>query len=132
MEVKRVEPQQVKELLDGDESYIYLDVRTADEFQAGHVPEAINVPVMLRNPNGPGMMPNADFLAQVEDKLQKSDKIITGCLRGGRSMKAAQILLTSGFENVTDMRGGYDGELDPGGNMVFEGWARRGLPTTTD
>ena len=131
MDIQRIEPEQAKELLDAGEGYIYLDVRTQDEFQAGHVPDAVNVPVMLRNPSGPGMVPNPDFLAQVEGKLQKGDKIITGCLRGGRSLKAAQILLTNGFENITDMRGGYDGEMQ-GGAIVFDGWARRGLPTTTD
>ncbi len=36
-----------------------------------------------------------------------------------------------GYTNIVDLRGGYDGELDPAGNVVFAGWARRGLPTTT-
>lgn len=132
MEIKRIEPEEAKELLDSTEDYTYLDVRTAEEFEAGHVPGSINVPVMLRNPAGPGMMPNPEFLQAVETELEKDRKIITACLRGGRSLKAAHILIQSGYENVVDMRGGYDGELDPGGNVVFPGWARRGLPTTTD
>ena len=30
------------------------------------------------------------------------------------------------------MQGGYDAEMDTGGNVVVEGWARRNFPTTTD
>ncbi len=35
-----------------------------EEFQAGHVAEAVNVPVMLKGPGG-GMEPNPDFVEQV-------------------------------------------------------------------
>lgn len=40
MEVKRITPEQAKELLDSNQDYIYLDVRTVPEFEAGHVPGA--------------------------------------------------------------------------------------------
>ena len=38
MNVKRVEPEEAKALLESDAGYTYLDVRTAEEFAAGHVP----------------------------------------------------------------------------------------------
>ena len=131
MEIKRIDPDEAKRLLDSGDGYTYLDVRTAEEFEAGHVPGSINIPIMLRNPTGPGMVPNPDFLTEAETRFSGEDRIITACLRGGRSIKAAQVLTESGFANVVDMRGGYDGEVDPMGNVTFPGWARRGLPTTT-
>ena len=46
MEIKRITPEQTKELLDSNTGYIYLDVRTVPEFDAGHVPGAKNIPVV--------------------------------------------------------------------------------------
>ncbi len=131
MDIERIEPEKAKELLDSDEGYTYLDVRSPEEFAAGHVPGAINVPLLNRHPAGAGMIPNANFVGEVQRRLGKADKIICGCLRGGRSLKATQILISEGYTGIVDMRGGYDGELDAAGNVVFPGWARRGLPTTT-
>jgi len=131
MSVKRIEPEEAQQLLESSEGYVYLDVRSPEEFAAGHVPGAINIPIMVRHPGGPGMVPNEHFIDQVESRLATDAKIIVGCLRGGRSLRAAQMMTACGFENVVDMRGGYDGELDPSGTVVFPGWARRGLPTTT-
>ena len=47
MDVKRITPEQAKELLDQAQDYIYLDVRTVQEFDAGHVPGAKNIPLMM-------------------------------------------------------------------------------------
>ena len=47
-------------------------------------------------------------------------------------MRAAQMLIQAGFSNVVDMRGGFDGEMGPGGVLTFEGWSRRGLPVSTE
>ena len=47
-------------------------------------------------------------------------------------MRAAQVLQANGFTNVVDMRGGFDGESNPLGQIVYDGWARRGLPVTTE
>ncbi len=44
IEIKRITPEQAKELLDSNQGYVYLDVRTVPEFEAGHVPGAKNVP----------------------------------------------------------------------------------------
>ncbi len=131
MEMKRISPEETKQLLDSDEGYIYLDVRTAAEFDAGHVPGAKNVPVMDRDPYG-RMQLNPKFVEVVEANFGKDAPCITGCQKGGRSMKAAELLLSSGFTSVVDMRGGFGGETDPMGQITYPGWAPRGLPTTTE
>ena len=131
MGIKRVSPEEAKRLLDSDECYIYLDVRTEGEFNAGHVPGAKNVPVMDRDPYG-RMQLNPKFVEVVEANFSKDARCITGCLKGGRSMKAAELLLSRGFTSVVDMRGGFGGETDPMGQITYPGWGPRGLPTTTD
>jgi len=130
MSINRISPEETKELLDSDAEYIYIDVRTVDEFEAGHVPGSKNLPVLERGPAG--MAPNSNFVAVAEANFAKDAKIITGCLRGGRSMRAAQMLVASGYSNVADMRGGFDGEMAPGGGIAYDGWARRGLPVSTE
>ena len=132
MPVERILPERAKELLEESEEYVYLDVRTVEEFRAGHVPGAINVPILERSPDGPGLQPNTRFLEQVSVHFECEARIITGCLRGGRSLRAAEILVANGFTRVVDMRGGWDGELDPTGVVVCAGWARLGYPVSHD
>ncbi|MCH2580316.1 MAG: hypothetical protein MK133_03850 [Planctomycetes bacterium] len=66
MDIKRIDPEEARELLDSGESYTYLDVRSEEEFAQGHVPGAVNSPVAIRTPMGPGLVPNPQFTRQVE------------------------------------------------------------------
>ncbi|KAH7566208.1 hypothetical protein ACOSP7_022577 [Xanthoceras sorbifolium] len=93
----------------------YLDVRTPEEFSAGHASGAVNVPYMYRV--GSGMTKNLKFLEQVSSHFGKYDEIIVGCQSGKRSMMAAADLLAAGFTNITDIAGG------------FAVWTQSGLPT---
>ncbi len=130
MPLKRISPEEAKELLDSDGGYVYVDVRSTPEFEGGHAPGAKNIPIMHRT--NMGMQPNGEFVAVCEKAIGKDAKIITACLRGGRSMKAAQILIANGFTDVVDMRGGFMGEPDPMGGAEYPGWQPRGLPVTTE
>ncbi|GAB2282894.1 hypothetical protein Dimus_017429 [Dionaea muscipula] len=93
----------------------YLDVRTPEEFSAGHVPGAANVPYMLMF--GSGMTKNDSFLEDVASTFGKDDEIIVGCQSGKRSLMAASVLLSAGYTNITDVAGGY------------AAWSENGLPT---
>ncbi len=126
MQIPRISPEETQALLAATEGAVYLDVRTAEEFAQGHVPGAINVPVALKSATG--MQPNPDFLPEVNVRIGKDTPLVTGCLRGGRSMRAAGALIGDGFTAVQDMRGGWDGELSASGELAYPGWSRRGLP----
>lgn len=101
------------------------------EFGAGHVPGAKNIPVVEPDASG-RMLLNPRFVEIAEANFGKDVKCITGCQEGGRSIKAAELLLTAGFPNVLDMRGGFGGETDEVGRVTFPGWSLRRLPTTRD
>ena len=131
MEIKRITPEQAKELLDSNQGYIYLDVRTIPEFEAGHVPRAKKVPVVEPDASG-RMQLNPRFVEIVEASFGKDVKCITGCQKGGRSIKAAELLLAAVFSHVLDMRGGFGGETDQMGRVTFPGWSLRGLPATRE
>lgn len=93
----------------------YLDVRTPEEFSAGHASGAINVPYMYRVASG--MVKNPNFRAEVLSQFGKYDEIIVGCQLGKRSLMAATELLAAGFTGITDIAGGY------------AAWTQNGLPT---
>lgn len=131
MEIKRITPEEAKALLDSSAGYNYLDVRTVAEFEAGHVVGAKNIPLLEPDASG-RMQMNPGFVEIVEANFGRDSKCITGCQKGGRSLKAAELLLRAGFTHVLDMRGGFGGETDEMGRLTFPGWAPRGLPTTRE
>jgi E3 ubiquitin-protein ligase RNF13 len=69
-------PAGVRRLLEPDSGYLYVDVRTVEEFEQGHVPGAYNVPLLFRTPVG--MEPNPEFLAVVQRRFAKDQKLVLG------------------------------------------------------
>ena len=131
MEIKRITPEEAKELLDSNSGYVYLGVRTVPEFDARHVPGAKNIPVV--EPDACGRMQlNPRFVEIAEKNFGKEPKCITGCQKGGRSIKAAELLLRARFPHALGTRGGFGGETDAVGRITFPGWSLRGLPTTRE
>jgi rhodanese-related sulfurtransferase len=121
----RISPKEASDKI--TEGWTYVDVRTTEEFEAGHPAGSVNVPLML---GGSGRMtPNPDFLLVMKAAFDKDDKIIVGCKAGGRSIRAAQMLLAEGFTQVIDQRAGWDGVMGPFGNVTEPGWSRVGLPS---
>jgi rhodanese-related sulfurtransferase len=105
----------VEKLLDKD--YVYLDVRTEAEFAAGHLPSAVNVPILYTSTEG--MTMNQDFTKTVVERFPDKDThIIVGCKTGKRSELAYGLLQTEGYIHLIDFKGGYDA------------WVAAGLPTT--
>ncbi|MET4082215.1 thioredoxin 1 [Pedobacter sp. UYP30] len=71
-----------------------VDVRTPEEFEKGHVKNAINI--NLRDD---------DFGKRV-DSLDKDKPVFVYCLSGGRSSAAAKKMVSNGFKDVREMEGG--------------------------
>jgi rhodanese-related sulfurtransferase len=124
----RISPEEAKKFLDSGAGYVYLDVRTLPEFQDGHVPGAHCIPVLERA--GGFMVPNERFVDSAIAKFGKETPIIVGCQHGVRSQRAAHMLAAAGFTNVSDMRGGFEGEMDHCGCVTYPGWTALGFPTS--
>ncbi|RZC45023.1 hypothetical protein C5167_037967 [Papaver somniferum] len=92
----------------------YLDVRSAEEFTAGHPPGAVNVPYLFKY--GDDSTKNPNFVEEVSKLFKEDAEIVVGCLKGIRSLKAAADLSNAGFKNLTDVAGGY------------QEWTKNGLP----
>lgn len=122
--MKNVTPKDCPALLAA--GYAYLDVRTVEEFEAGHPAGAYNVPVMTRGPMG--MQPNPAFAKVVAGLFAKDAKLVVGCQSGMRSQRACDELNAAGFTDIANMECGFGGARDPSGN-VSPGWQACGLPT---
>ena len=86
--------EQVKKIIDRNEDYLILDVRTEDEYNEGHLVSAILIPV--------------DELEERLNELPKNKPIIVYCRSGRRSSKAADILLKNKFSPIYEMTGGIE------------------------
>ncbi len=122
-QIKSATPEEAAALL--AEGYVYVDVRSEPEFEAGHVPGALNVPLLNQGPGG--MIANPDFLSVMQQAFGKGEKLVVGCKAGGRSKKAADALSQAGFEELVDMSAGWDGSRDAFGRAV-PGWSKKELP----
>jgi rhodanese-related sulfurtransferase len=126
MAIKQLDPPEAHATLEADAEAVYLDVRTEEEFEAGHPTGAVNIPVMFMIPGRP--QPNPDFLTVAEKTLPKGTKLLVGCLSGGRSQRACELLEEAGYTDLTNVRGGFGGARDASGSIAVKGWRDAGLP----
>ena len=131
MSIKQVEPPQAYEILQNNPDATYLDVRTEEEFAQGHPIGAINIPVVFLKPGSPPQ-PNQSFLAVAEKVLPANKKLVVGCMAGGRSQRACEILEEAGYSDLTNVRGGFGGARDASGTIIVPGWRDAGLPVSRD
>lgn len=117
-----ITPQEAKALLDANDGYVYLDVRTVAEFTAGHVPGSMNIPILVLTGSG-GRAPNAEFLTIAQAVLPKDAKVIVGCRSGARSKRAQGVMKTVGYAHLSNMLGGFVGKSDQ------PGWSSLSYPT---
>ncbi|MFT5292097.1 MAG: rhodanese-related sulfurtransferase [Planctomycetota bacterium] len=67
------DPAGAKDKLSADDCLL-IDVRTPEEFAAGHVPGAYNVPFIFRTAQG--AIPNADFVSVLEANFAKDASLV--------------------------------------------------------
>jgi hydroxyacylglutathione hydrolase len=100
--IDEVPPDQVLEAYRTGDA-VLVDVRGQGEWDAGHVPGAVHIPL--------------GYLADRLDEVPRDRPLVVHCLGGGRSAIAASVLKQAGFDRVANMSGGY------------QQWASEGKPT---
>ena len=131
MPVKDITPERAHELLTSNPHAVYIDVRTEREFANGHPQGAVNIPVAFPDP-ARGMVVNGDFVKVVEANFPREKIIIVGCQAGPRSTAAAGMLEKAGYQDVSNLLGGFGGMRDQRGHVSAPGWAASGLPVSND
>jgi rhodanese-related sulfurtransferase len=87
--IKQLSPRE----LDQKKGMVLLDVRTDKEYEQGHIPGAVHVP-----------------LAEVGDKVKKLKKdkdLVVYCQSGSRSIWAIKRLMGMGYTKLYNLKGGY-------------------------
>jgi adenylyltransferase/sulfurtransferase len=100
--IPEIDPQQLKRRLDAGESLTVLDVREPWECAIVRLAGAVNIPL--------------NEVASRLGELDRAGELIVMCKSGGRSRRAAEFLMTHGFERVANLAGGIDAwarEVDP-------------------
>ena len=99
---RQISMDEAVKMMRDEKDYIILDVRRPDEYAAGHIPGAINVP-------------NEDIgTAEIAELPDKSQQILVYCRSGRRSKEASEKLVKLGYTNIVEFGGILDwkGEIE--------------------
>ncbi|WP_419781299.1 rhodanese-like domain-containing protein [Maridesulfovibrio sp.] len=95
--------QEFKKQLDAGKDYAeIIDVRGPDEFAAGHISGAVNIP-----------RGRAEWVVP-ETVADPGQKIIVYCRSGSRAAYVVKMLLDVGYKDVTNVQGGFKGWINAG------------------
>ena len=101
---RQITMDEAAEMMAEESDYIILDVRRPDEFAAGHIPNAINVPNETIGTDEIPELPNKDQL------------IMVYCRSGRRSKEDSEKLVKLGYTNIVE----FGGILDWKGEIVTD------------
>ena len=88
--------EEAKGIMDTEEGYVILDVRTQEEYDQGHIPEAI-------------VIPHEEIAEKAGEVLtDKEQLILVYCRSGRRSKIAAEALVELGYTNIKEFGGILD------------------------
>ena len=90
---RQITMQEAVGMMEKEENYIILDVRTHEEFAAGHIPGAIVIP---------NETIGTEEIPQLPDKDQL---IMVYCRSGNRSKQASDKLVKLGYTNIVEFGG---------------------------
>ncbi len=99
---KQISMSEAVTMMENEDGYIILDVRRSDEFAAGHIPNAINIPNESIGDEEIPELPDKDQL------------ILVYCRSGNRSKQASEKLVKLGYTNIVEFGGIIDwqGEIE--------------------
>ena len=88
--------EEAKQIMDSQEGYIILDVRTQEEYDQGHIPGAV-------------VISHEEIAEKAEEVLtDKEQLILVYCRSGRRSKIAAEALAELGYTNIKEFGGIID------------------------
>ncbi len=103
---KDISQSQLQQLMKNDKQLIVLDVRTVEEFEEGHIPNALNIP-------------HKELEARLAELSgAKHTQVVIYCRSGRRAEVAKQVLVKNGFDQLDHLSGD------------FNEWTSNNLPTS--
>lgn len=103
-----------------------VDVRTRAEIDwVGRIPGAVEIEWA----SYPGMKPNPNFLAGLEQQVDKESLVLFICRSGQRSHGAAMVATQAGYTGCYNVLEGFEGDKNAGNQRnILNGWRAAGLP----
>ena len=103
-QTSEVNVEEVKKDMETGKNFVLLDVRTSEEFKAGHLPKAVNIP-----------RGTLEFLIG-KHYPQKDVEIVVYCRTDARAALCAKSLSDMGYTNIKNLKG------------AFKAWGEAGYP----
>ena len=103
-EIRHVSMDDIEQIMRQNSGYIILDVRTIEEFNEGHIPNAICIPNEIIG---------QEDITELPDKEQL---ILVYCRSGRRSKEADEKLKNLGYTNIIE----FGGIIDWKGDIAIE------------
>ncbi len=100
--IRQIQPSELAGMR-GDHTPVVIDVRHEGEWRGGHLPSAIHIPL--------------GHLSRRLSELPKGQPLVMQCQGGSRSAIATSLLRRAGYDDVSNLVGGYGA------------WVKAGLPT---
>lgn len=90
---RQISIEEAKSLMESEENYIILDVRTKEEYEEKHIPGAVLVPNEIIGDE------------EIPELPDKNQMILIYCRSGNRSKQAAEKLAALGYTNIFEFGG---------------------------
>jgi rhodanese-related sulfurtransferase len=119
-------PEEAHEILNHAPGAKLVDVRTRAEIDwVGRIPSAVEIEWATY----PGMKQNPNFLAALEQQVNKESLVMFLCRSGQRSHGAATVATQAGYADCYNILQGFEGDKSPTNQRnVLNGWRAAGLP----
>ena len=97
----QISQDEAMEMMEKDDGHVIVDVRTQEEYDEGHIPDAVLIPNETIADSPPAELPDKDQI------------ILIYCRRGNRSKDASQKLADMGYTNIYEFGGieTWEGEV---------------------
>jgi rhodanese-related sulfurtransferase len=93
---KDISQTELQQIMKNDKQVILLDVRTVEEFEEGHIPNAVNIP-------------HKELEARLAELTgAKNTQVVIYCRSGRRAEVAREVLVKNGFNELDHLSGDFN------------------------
>ncbi len=102
--IQEIGPGDSIALHSADQHALFVDIREPNEWNLGHIPNALHIPRGILEQN-------------IEARASRDQRIVLYCASGNRTALAADTLQQMGYTNVQSLAGGFRGWCEAGGDV---------------
>ena len=120
--IKNIKSSEIKSFIENNSETVLLDVRTEEEWNTIGKPDTKDLGIKTVFIT---ISQDSSFLDKVKKSIDKKKQVLVMCAAGGRSIIAANLLASEGYNSFNISDGFSGNDQDPG-------WKNLGLPSIID